>query len=96
MIDSTVCSNIKMINILEYKWDKSMHERFGQAVLGEEISEYKNYDFNTQMLEFRLVNSITVLEKRILLYFNVLKILIFFTHCSYSQILRLGDCCLLS
>jgi len=91
MIDSTVCSNIKMINILEYKWDKSMHERFGQAVLGEEISEYKNYDFNTQMLEFRLVNSITVLEN-----FNVLKILIFFTHCSYSQILRLGDCCLLS
>lgn len=73
MIDSTVCSNIKMINILEYKWDKSMHERFGQAVLGEEISEYKNYDFNTQMLEFRLVNSITVLEKQNFAVFQLVK-----------------------
>ena len=73
MIDSTVCSNIKMINILEYKWDKSMHERFGQAVLREEISEYKNYDFNTQMLEFRLVNSITVLEKKNFAVFQCVK-----------------------
>ena len=50
-----------------------MHERFGQAVLGEEISEYKNYDFNTQMLEFRLVNSITVLEKKNFAVFQCVK-----------------------
>lgn len=50
-----------------------MHERFGQAVLGEEISEYKIYDFDTRMLEFRLVNSITVLEKNNFAVFQCVK-----------------------
>lgn len=62
-----------MIDILGYKWDKSMHERFGQAVLGEEILEYKNYDFNTQMLKLRLVNTITVLEKKGLTVFDLVR-----------------------
>lgn len=62
-----------MIDILGYKWDKSMHERFGQAVLGEEISKYKNYDFNTQMLKLRLVNAIAVLEKQGLTVFDLVR-----------------------